>query len=178
MHILTPVILESPFAAPTASERLLHKRYLHHAMRDSILNHSEAPFASHRLYTGAGILDDNIPDERRVGIEAGLVWGRFARRTVVYTDRGLSTGMVYGIERAKVQGRVIEMRSLEGWRDGEVPPESVIDAYSHELAALLGEANTCAIELRLARARHRQLRDMWHALEEKQRSELFEGIFT
>ena len=61
------------------------------------------------------ILDDNTPEERRLGIEAGLSWGRLANLTAVYTDLGISEGMQLGIERVKSEGRSVEYRVLEGW---------------------------------------------------------------
>jgi hypothetical protein len=65
---------------------------------------------SHLLYTQA--LDDGVPEERRLGIEAGLAWGAVAEATVVYTDRGVSRGMQIGIERALAEGRPVEFRCI------------------------------------------------------------------
>lgn len=106
------VIIESPFAGDT--ERNL--AYLRAAMRDCLLR-GEAPYASHALYTQPGVLDDEIPDERTLGIEAGLRWGEKASATVVYFDLGISRGMKQGIERARLEGRTIEYRSLSGWKE-------------------------------------------------------------
>ena len=72
----------------------------------------EAPYASHLLYTQDGVLDDNIPEERMLGIEAGLLWGSKADKTVVYTDLGISSGMEYGIQNAIKVGRMIDYRSI------------------------------------------------------------------
>lgn len=77
----------------------------------------EFPFASHLLYTQKGILDDNILNERNLGINAGLSWGSYAHATVVYTDLGISGGMKQGIARAKAEGRSVEMRTLDGWNN-------------------------------------------------------------
>lgn len=74
--------------------------------------HGEFPFASHLLYTQEGILNDDIPKERQLGIDAGLEWGKCAEKTVVYGDLGISKGMLYGIEAAKKAGRPIEYRYL------------------------------------------------------------------
>jgi hypothetical protein len=63
-------------------------------MRDS-LHRGEAPIASHLLYTQDGILDDNIPSERQLGIDAGLAWKHVAAIHVFYIDYGYSTGMLY-----------------------------------------------------------------------------------
>ena len=60
------------------------------------------------------MLDDANEHERRMGIEAGLLIGRLASRTVVYIDRGISPGMEYGIKRAEDEGRPVEYRSLYG----------------------------------------------------------------
>ncbi|MFH1608242.1 MAG: hypothetical protein ABIA78_03845 [archaeon] len=46
-----------------------------------------------------------------MGIEAGLHWGRFAEATIVYTDLGITAGMIKGINRAKEEGREIEYRN-------------------------------------------------------------------
>jgi hypothetical protein len=83
-------------------------------MRDSLLR-GEFPFVMHLLYTQDGILNDDIPSERNLGIEAGLAWGKYASKTVVYTDLGMSPGMEQGIQRAKEEGREIEYRKLESW---------------------------------------------------------------
>jgi hypothetical protein len=104
------VLVESPFAGDV--ERNL--RYLRAAMRDCLLR-GEAPFASHALYTQEGVLDDDKPTERQLGIDAGLLWGAKAEKTVVYADFGISRGMEYGIENAERAGRRVEYRRLPGW---------------------------------------------------------------
>ncbi len=101
------VVLESPYAGDV--ER--NVQYARMCLRDCILR-GEAPIASHLLYTQAGVLDDNVPDERKLGIEAGLEWGKLAEATVAYTDYGISRGMQYGIERAKQEGRPVEYRRI------------------------------------------------------------------
>jgi hypothetical protein len=40
----------------------------------------ESPIASHLLYTQPGILKDDVPEERPLGIEAGLAWRSVGRR--------------------------------------------------------------------------------------------------
>ena len=102
------VILESPYAGDIEA----NLAYARRAVRDSLLR-GEAPIASHLLYTQAGVLDDAIPAEREIGINAGLAWGSEAEATVVYTDRGISKGMQYGMLRAAREGRPVELRSLE-----------------------------------------------------------------
>ena len=80
------VILESPFAG--AKER--HKYYARQCLLDS-LHRGEAPIASHLLYTQ--VLDDDVPEERRQGIDAGLAWRVVAEGAVFYVDFGWSRGM-------------------------------------------------------------------------------------
>lgn len=99
------VILESPYAGNV--ERNI--AYAKKCMRDSLFR-GESPMLSHLLYTLC--LDDNIPEERSLGIEAGLAFGEVADMTVVYTDYGISQGMAYGINRAMQEGRRIEYRNI------------------------------------------------------------------
>lgn len=104
------VIIESPFAGDV--ERNIE--YARAAVRDSLLR-GEAPIASHLLYTQPGILDDDVPEERQHGIEAGLAWRTVAEASIVYTDLGISRGMEYGIRAAKEAGVPVEYRSLAAW---------------------------------------------------------------
>jgi hypothetical protein len=99
------VILESPYAGDTYR----NTAYARACLRDS-LKRGEAPMASHLLYTGA--LSDRDAGERAIGIEAGLAWGRVADATVVYTDLGISDGMQFGIDRANIEGRMVEFRRI------------------------------------------------------------------
>lgn len=81
-------------------------------MADSI-KRDEAPFASHGLYTQKGVLDDKIPEERALGINAGSAWGAKADYVVVYGDLGLSGGMVKGIRRALAASQMVYLRFLD-----------------------------------------------------------------
>jgi hypothetical protein len=104
------VIVESPLSGDVPR----NLRYARACMRDCLLR-GEAPFASHLLYAQDGILDDTKPDERRMGIDAGLEWGARSERSVVYTDLGISPGMAIGIDAALALGRTVEYRTLPGW---------------------------------------------------------------
>lgn len=101
------VVLESPFAGDV--ER--NQKYARLCVRDC-LKRGEAAIASHLLYTQEHILDDNKPEERMLGIEAGFAWNTQAEMVAVYTDFGLSSGMVKGMEFAKSQGIRVETRKL------------------------------------------------------------------
>lgn len=111
------VIIESPYAGDV-EENL---RYLRAAMTDC-LRRGEAPFASHALYTQPGVLNDDDPTERELGITAGFAWRETAAATVFYLDRGVSHGMVRGLwDAAELRrqrsgaGHRLEVRWLEGW---------------------------------------------------------------
>ena len=104
------VIVESPYAGDVEK----NVEYARAAIRDS-LSRGEAPIASHLLYTQPGILDDDIPDERAWGIDAGLAWREVAEASVVYIDLGVSRGMEYGIKAALASQVNIEFRSIPGW---------------------------------------------------------------
>ena len=99
------VILESPYAGNIDK----NVEYAKACMLDSF-SRGEYPFASHLLYTQ--VLNDNIPDDRALGIAAGLEWGKHAEATVVYLDYGISEGMKKGIENAKKEGRKVMYRNI------------------------------------------------------------------
>jgi hypothetical protein len=108
------VIVESPYgsADPEIVER--NVRFLRACLRDCH-KRGEAPFASHAIYTQPGVLDDNDADERMNGIDAGFAWRQCAERTVVYTNLGISNGMVLGIADSEKSGVPTEYRVLDGW---------------------------------------------------------------
>jgi hypothetical protein len=102
------VILESPYAGDIEA----NVEYARACVRDA-LSRGEAPIASHLLYTQPGILRDDVPEERQWGIDAGLAWKAVAHGSVVYTDRGITKGMQYGIAAAERAGLPVEFRSIE-----------------------------------------------------------------
>lgn len=103
------VVIESPYAGDVET----NLEYLAACMADCI-KRGEAPFASHGLYTMKGVLRDEVPEERRKGIEAGFVWSERADLVAVYIDRGISPGMREGAIRALRADQHLEYRSLSG----------------------------------------------------------------
>jgi len=101
------VILESPYAGDI--ERNI--KYARECLKDS-LKRGEAPIASHLLYTQDGVLNDDIEDERMMGINAGLAWKEVADLQVFYIDFGMSTGMKYAEKYAKEYNINVEYRTL------------------------------------------------------------------
>lgn len=116
---LTHVLIESPLAAPDIEGWVRNKKFARACLRDS-LGRGEAPYASHLLYAQEGLLNDDIAEERALGIHAGLVWGKLATKSIVYTDLGISSGMERGIKRAQSEGREVEYRTL-----GFIPEVSI-----------------------------------------------------
>ena len=101
------VVIESPYAGDTP----LHVDYARAALLDS-LGRGEAPIASHLLLTQ--VLDDNNPDERTRGLQAGHAWIAQADQVVFYQDLGFSAGMEQGLAMAERAGIRCEVRYLGG----------------------------------------------------------------
>lgn len=99
------VTIESPFAGNVEFNR----EYAKLAMKDSLMR-GESPFLSHLLYTQ--VLDDDNPDQRLAGIEAGLEFQKVVDLVAVYVDLGVSSGMKVAIERAITNGVPIQYRHL------------------------------------------------------------------
>lgn len=105
------VIVESPYAGDIAR----NVRYACAAVADC-LRRGEAPFASHLIYTRPGVYRDEIPEERKLGIEAGFAWREVSELTVFYEDLGWSNGMKLGLEDAQKKNHPYEIRRLgENW---------------------------------------------------------------
>ena len=102
------VIVESPYAGDIEK----HVAYARACLVDC-LKRGEAPIASHLLYTQPGVLDDNIPEERKIGIDAGLAWRRVAEKAVFYTDFGMSRGMKAAWKMYQEEFIPVEVRNLE-----------------------------------------------------------------
>ena len=105
------VVLESPYAG-NVERNVAYAR----ACLADCLARGEAPIASHLLYTQPGVLDDTNPEQRKLGINAGFAWNRFADAVVVYEDLGVSSGTLLGIQRAEAMGQMVERRTLPNWK--------------------------------------------------------------
>ena len=143
------VIVESPFAGKNTLsgfaldmdravrikiETTANILYARAAVRDSVLR-GEAPIASHLLLTQPGILNDDVPEERNLGIEAGLAWRDVADASAVYVDRGISGGMRYGIDLAGDSGLTCEQRSMPGdWSTSALVPWDEVLRLTHAAA--------------------------------------------
>jgi len=110
-------MIESPFrgrgdseimrTADAAANRAYAYRALHHSLQIG-----EAPFASHILYPL--VLNDNIPEQRTLGMRAGFEFLKCMEQYAFYTDRGWSDGMIDALEKAALHKKEIVLRSFEG----------------------------------------------------------------
>lgn len=100
------VIIESPYAGDVEA----NVAYARACMKDSLAR-GEAPIASHLLYTQPGILDDDTPAERALGIAAGLAWRKVAEAAIFYVDRGWSRGMLAARATYEREGFPFEIRA-------------------------------------------------------------------
>lgn len=111
------VSVESPFAPKIGWDGALwdnpdfqaNMSYAKAAMADS-LRRGEAPLASHLLYPQ--VLNDMDPKERRLGLDASHEWRKRCDIIAVYSDRGISSGMLEAIKLAEVHGIALEYRSI------------------------------------------------------------------
>lgn len=99
------VIIESPYSGDVKK----NLEYARKCLLDS-LNRKEAPFASHLLYTQ--VLDDEIKDQRQLGMKNAFMWYKYADLMAVYIDLGISKGMLEGIEKAHKYDIPIEIRQI------------------------------------------------------------------
>lgn len=122
------VILESPWAGNVRK----HRNYARKCVRDC-LKRDEAPIASHLLFTQPGILKDELAEERKLGIDAGLAWSEVADAAVFYADYGFSFGMQCALEKHSKLGTPVEVRYL--FKRVRKPPQSKRGGASVEKSA-------------------------------------------
>lgn len=102
---LMPVILEIP---NYHEERWSHE-YFANAINDC-LKHNEAPLNINAMFDG--LLDLCNPVHASIMNKMKESWGMLAKKTVVYTDLGVSEEMIVGITDAAARGREVEFRKL------------------------------------------------------------------
>jgi hypothetical protein len=120
------VLVESPYAGDVAA----NVDYARLCLRDA-LSRSEAPIAveCHSQLTQPKVLDDDIPDHRTLGIDAGLAWLRAADASVVYKGHSISSDMFLGIETARCAGVPVEFRRFDGY---VTPDVTALDPHAPE----------------------------------------------
>lgn len=103
------VIIESPYSHPTAQGLIIHRLYQKFAMLDSI-SRCEAPFAGHGFYTQ--YLNDRDEKDRKLGMRLSRNFLYASSLVAVYSDLGVSPGMLAGIRLANLLAKPIEYRLL------------------------------------------------------------------
>jgi len=92
---------------------LRNRIYTIACVRDAVIVHGEAAYASHVMFRDA--LYDRVPHERDLGMHIGFCWGDLAELRVVYCDYGVSEGMRAGITQ-RPAGQVVVYRYLNRMR--------------------------------------------------------------
>jgi hypothetical protein len=106
------VIIESPYSGNI----VLNEKYARACVADCIAR-GETCFASHLFFTQPGILDENLPEERLLGIQLGYEIMKRADKVVVYHDLGFSDGMLKAMQYATgVLEKSLEFRLLPNWK--------------------------------------------------------------
>jgi len=118
----TPAVVESPYGGdPETVARNL--RYLRACLHWCVHN-GFTPYASHGLLTQPGVLRDELPGERRLGLGGGLALGDLLPVRLVFTDLGITSGMEAGIKRATRLGQhVITVRLTAAWEARRYPDD-------------------------------------------------------
>ena len=115
---LRVTVYESPFAASTFDQFARHVAYIRLLTRLGAQVHGEAAIASHMIWTQPGVLRDDDPEERALGIDCGLAVALLACNGhvghVYWTDLGWSGGMLRSAESMRERGLPINERSLVG----------------------------------------------------------------
>lgn len=101
------VIVISPLRGDTAR----NQRYLSACLRDCV-KRGESPYASHGLLPREGVLNDDDPEERALGIRASQAWFVKADLAAIYVDFGMSDGMRADLNHAIQLGLRIDVRNL------------------------------------------------------------------
>lgn len=96
-------------ASPFRWDEQRNRKYAVACMMDC-LRRGESPFAPHLLYPI--FLDDNHPEDRARGIQAGLDWMLKADIVAFYIDLGMSEGMREEMKFAKEHKIKFEERNL------------------------------------------------------------------
>lgn len=103
------VSIESPWAGQTEEQVHLHRSYAFRAFQHSLAR-GEAPFASHLFYTT--ILNDNVPEERELGLTISDQWRKAAHLIAFYVDFGISPGMQRAKELAAKYNKLHVFRTI------------------------------------------------------------------
>lgn len=103
-------IIESPFKNEDQTRLAENLMYVFVASRKLMVEDKVAPLFFHSLYTL--FLDDNVKEERDLGLFRSFEWHTDADEKLYVIDRGLSAGMILGAEDAIKKGINIRFATL------------------------------------------------------------------
>lgn len=132
------VIVESPYKGDGSEAAVKNNlAYLKACILDCI-QRGEVPFASHGFFPQ--YLDEDDPEQRRIGIEMGYDFWEKADKVIFYMDCGMSPGMKEALARAFQEGKTFERRYLK--------LQSMVDEAEQSRLSLLEQELGAAVDLR------------------------------
>lgn len=136
------VVIESPFKGDGTRSLAENAVYARACLTDSLYR-GEFPLASHLLYPQ--VLDDTVPDQREMGIQAGLAWADRAELGAFYLDYGESEGMMRAREFYQQKGipTVDRLIILEKKMVLQMPMERCRHCHGAGRVAGCGECARC-----------------------------------
>jgi hypothetical protein len=117
------VYIESPFSGSSDEDMKKNIRYGQYIIQDC-LKRGESPFLSHLLYTQLPktgfvrnteqLAADAAAEfvSKQQSVKLAYEWRARANKTIVYTDRGITSGMASGVNHAYAVGSEVEFRSI------------------------------------------------------------------
>lgn len=134
------VVIESPFAPPKDDPRpeiTLQRNvaYCRAAMRLAF-DEGFAPYSSTGLYTLPGVLNDEISQERSLGMRGGFSWGRVkeVEERWMMMDYHKSSGMISGEKEAIKYGQRVVEKTIPGFDDRWTRSVLIFDVMKETIA--------------------------------------------
>ncbi len=113
-----PVIVESPYSSTEKYTIEQNVEYALKCMKHSYMN-GEAPILTHLLYTriptGYHVSDYDVNNTcmgREYALNCAHEWRKITPKTILYTDHGISQGMIRAEQEALKLGKIVEKRSI------------------------------------------------------------------
>lgn len=110
-------IVESPFKGTSKEDRMQNIAYARACCKHAV-DLGYVPFASHLFFPQ--FLNEDVPEDRKTGIEMGYDFWDKADVILFFMDRGVSTGMEQALVRAFKENKPFEKVFLPGFRGAPV----------------------------------------------------------
>lgn len=120
-------IIESPFKGTSPEDRAENIKYGLMACKHAA-DLGFVPFASHLFFPQ--FLNEDVPEERQLGIEMGYDFWEKSDVILFYVDRGISSGMEKALAKAFMEGkpvRKIALKEIQNATGGHRPLPSPED---------------------------------------------------